>query len=199
MPPFENTSFAEIIQSSLQVFIAQSWRWDHFPSFGSLVQAVEGCRTTYGIVYEINTGSMDVGRSPFPYKKTEEQLLAEHPQIFEFLKTTFSCIPFCYEEKGVISYLKPPRPLKIHTFISFPTDEKQKIIMVNGHYMHTIFSSVDLQGIVDDLILSIFAQQQAMSEKAFKELMKKYTLLTGNDYRRIKLFLQRVQSVVTIG
>ena len=84
--------FAEVIESSLTGWLAQSWAWDKFQESGAFV-AIEGKkRTVFGIVHQVQTGSMDAVRYPFPYQKTEEELLKEQPQIFEFLKTTFTCI-----------------------------------------------------------------------------------------------------------
>ena len=101
----------------------KAWLWDTFPEFGSFV-AIEGKkRTIFGIVHQVQTGSMDPVRYPFPYQKTEEELLKEQPQIFEFLKTTFSCIAIGYQEKSSISYLIAPEPPKIHAFIMHPDGE----------------------------------------------------------------------------
>ena len=61
--------FAEVTESSLQTFTAQSWEWDYFPAFGSLVTVQTINRTVLGIVYAIQTGSSDPHRSPFTYKK----------------------------------------------------------------------------------------------------------------------------------
>ncbi len=97
-----NKPFAEVIESSLHGWLAQSWQWDTFPSFGSIVTIQGKKRTHFGIVHQIQTGSMDPVRYPFPYQKTEEELLKEQPQIFEFLKTTFSCLIIGYQEKGSI-------------------------------------------------------------------------------------------------
>ena len=83
---------AEIIESSLQTFLGQCWQWDIMPQFGSLVIAQNGNRPLFGLVYQIQTGSMDPTRYPFAYQKTHEELRAEQPQIFEFLKTSFSCL-----------------------------------------------------------------------------------------------------------
>lgn len=191
----QQAPFGEIIQSSLQSFMAQSWQWDMFPPFASLIQVASGNRIVYGLVYEVKTGSMDVIRSPFPYKKTEEELLAEQPQIFEFLQTTFSCIPIGYEEKGHMYYVRIPQPPKIHAFTSFAPDEKRKIFLSNPQYLHTIFGAAALIGCPDELILGLLSQQKTLSTASLQALMKQYTLLTGNDYRRIKLFLQRVQDL----
>ena len=84
--------FAEVIEGSLDFFCAQCWVWDAFPRFGSLVQAKSNEFVILGCVVTIRTGSMDPMRYPFPYQKTEKELRAEQPQIFEFLKTTFQGI-----------------------------------------------------------------------------------------------------------
>jgi len=37
-----------------------------------------------------------------------------------------------------------------------------------------------------------------MGQEKIKQFVDKFSLLTGNDYRRLKLFLQRVEGVVQI-
>ena len=47
-------------------------------------------------------------------------------------------------------------------------------------------------------IITIIAQakqQEILSEDGLEELIQSLSLLTDNDYRRLKLFLQRVQSL----
>ena len=62
-------AFAEVIESSLHGFLAQSWKWDQFPSFGSIVTIETKQRIVFGIVHEVKTGSMDSMRYPFPVSK----------------------------------------------------------------------------------------------------------------------------------
>ena len=68
----KNRYFGEIIDSSLARWIAQSWKWDKFPNFGSLVVIEQGDLILYGVVSEIKTGSQDSSRLPYAYQKTEE-------------------------------------------------------------------------------------------------------------------------------
>ena len=147
--------FAEVIESSLTGWLAQSWSWDKFPEFGSFV-AIEGKkRTVFGIVHQVQTGSMDPVRYPFPYQKTEEELLKEQPQIFEFLKTTFSCITVGYQEKKSISYLVAPEPPKIHAFITHPSAELSKIFFASTRYMHLLFTHSAQIFNMDELMLAL--------------------------------------------
>lgn len=191
--------FAEVIESSLTGWLAQSWAWDTFPEFGSFV-AIEGKkRTIFGIVHQVQTGSMDPVRYPFPYQKTEEELLKEQPQIFEFLKTTFSCITIGYQEKKSISYLIAPEPPKIHAFIMHPDTELSKIFFASNKYLHLLFTHSAQIFNMDELILALFKQYKdlnILTPEKIGTFMQTYSLLIGNDYRRIKLFLQRVEHMI---
>ena len=191
--------FAEVIESSLTGWIAQSWSWDTFPEFGSIV-AVEGKnRTVFGIVHQVQTGSMDPVRYPFPYQKTEEELRKEQPQIFEFLKTTFSCVAIGYQEKKSISYLIAPEPPKIHAFITYPDSDTSKIFFASNKYLHLLFTHSAHIFNMDELILTLLRQYKELnilSEDKMNRFMQTYSLLIGNDYRRIKLFLQRVEHML---
>lgn len=191
--------FAEVIESSLTSWLAQSWAWDKFPTFGSFV-AIEGKkRTIYGIVHQVQTGSMDPVRYPFPYQKTEEELLKEQPQIFEFLKTTFSCIAIGYQEKKSISYLIAPEPPKIHSFIAHPDPHDSKIFFANTRYLHLLFTHSAQIFNMDELVLALLKQHRELnilSREKINVFMQTYSLLIGNDYRRIKLFLQRVEHML---
>jgi hypothetical protein len=191
--------FAEVIESSLTGWLAQSWSWDMFPEFGSFVMVESQKRTLFGIVHQIQTGSMDPVRYPFPYQKTEEELLKEQPQIFEFLKTTFSCVVVGYQEKKSISYLMAPQPPKIHSFVALPNKELSKIFFASTRYLQLLFTHSAHIFNMDELLLGLLRQYKDLSlltPAHIQEFMQTYSLLIGNDYRRIKLFLQRVEHLM---
>lgn len=193
------TAFSEVIESSLNGWLAQTWQWDSFPAFGSLMSIEQKNRTLLGIVYQVKTGSMDPMRYPFPYQKTEQELLEEQPQIFEFLKTTFSCLLAGYHEKGTINYLLAPHPAKIHAFVQPAPVELVREFFASDQYIHTIVGQASVIGNVDELLLALLLQQahhKILSEEKLARFLQTYSLLTGNDYRRIKLFLQRAQSLI---
>lgn len=190
--------FAEVIESSLTGWLAQSWNWDVFPSFGSFVAIESNNRTIFGIVHQVQTGSMDPVRYPFPYKKTEQELLMEQPQIFEFLKTTFSCATIGYQEKEAIRYLIAPEPPKIHTFITHPDHIITKKFFSNTKYLHLLFTHTGDIFNIDELMLAILCHHvklNILTKETLIAFMQTYSLLTGNDYRRIKLFLLRAEQI----
>lgn len=194
-------AFAEVIESHLDHFVAQCWQWDQFPAFGSLVQVHNGNLTLLGTVTQMQTGSMDPIRYPFPYQKTEEELLREQPQIFEFLKTTFTVQLVGYRDNQTqtIFYLVPPMPSKIHAFVSHCSEELMNHFFHSAEFLHLLFAfSQSIQNI-DELLLAIvnhLNSKKIISKKFLEDFTLNYSMLTGSDYRRLKLFLGRMQHMV---
>ncbi len=191
--------FAEVIQSSLAGWTAQSWKWDKFALFGSLVTVQSNKWTLFGIVHQMSTGSADPVRAPMTYQKTEEELLAEQPQIFEFLKTTFSCLTIGYQEKGTVQYLLAPEPPKIHAFVQYASREQYQQFFASENFLHVLFGMAHQVINIDELLLAILrnlAAHELLSEAKITKMIEIYSLLTANDYRRLKLFLQRAEQLL---
>ena len=189
--------FAEVIESSLQGWVAQSWKWNDFPSFGSLTVIEDEKRMWFGLVYQIKTGSIDPSRSIFTYKKTESELLRDQPHIFEFLATTFSCLTLGFIEDGQSYYQLAPEPPKIHAFVKNSPLAQSKAFLSSAAYLPLIFSAPDV-GNVDELILAIMHQEARaglLTQDKLFNLIEMFSLLTGNDYRRSKILLQRIEPV----
>ncbi|MBS1986378.1 hypothetical protein JST99_00385 [Candidatus Dependentiae bacterium] len=195
-----NKPFAEVIESSLHGFLAQSWDAATLPLFGSLMTITTPERTLFGVVHQIQTGSMDPSRHPFAYKKTYEELRKEQPQIFEFLKTTFNALVIGHTTaSGKISYLLAPEPARIHTFVCPSNVEMSVQFFKNTHYMHALFGLAHTVLNLDELLLAMLAHQASLgilSQEKLLDFTTTFSLLTGNDYRRLKLFLQRVEPIL---
>ncbi len=193
-----NKPFAEVVKSSLHHFTAQSWHWDTFATYGSLVVVEQGLSQYVGLVSEVQTGSMDPTRYPFPFQKSETELKKEQPQIFEFLRTTFTCLLIGYVHKGNIHYAAIPQPPKMHAFVQPIMDEARDRFLSDSSYLHRIFSVSNLVPNLDDLLLALLAEQKRhkpLSSQSMQSFMQNYWLLTGNDYRRLKLFVQQMPSI----
>ncbi len=191
--------FAEVIESSLAGWLAQSWQWNSFPTFGSLVIITNKSRLLFGIVHQIQTGSMDPIRYPFAYQKTEEELLQEQPQIFEFLKTTFSCLTIGYQENDKIFYQIAPEPPKIHSFVGIAPSPLIQDFFSNEQYLHVLFALSNQLFNLDELLLALLRNlqnQNLLSESKIQTFVQAFSLLIGNDYRRLKLFLHRLQILI---
>lgn len=196
----EHKPFAEVIECSLQGFLAQSWDSDKTPAFGSLVTLSTNKRTLFGVVHQIETGSIDPTRHPFAYQKTEEELRKEQPQIFEFLKTTFASLVVGYKNsQGKIRYLLAPEPVKIHAFVSSCDPVLSRQFFKSTLYLHGLFGLAHTVVNLDELLLAILANQASqgiLTQTHLRAFTSTFSLLTGNDYRRLKLFLQRVEPLL---
>ncbi len=192
---------AEVIESSLNSFLAQSWHWDAPPSFGSLVTVAGKKRTIFGVIQQVQTGSSDPQRQAFAYQKTHEELMTEQPQIFELLRTTFSCMTLGYQEKGHIFYLLAPEPPLIHSFVTPAAPELARQFFAHEGYMHLLFGQTGQMCNLDELLLAILAQHKQLgilTPERINKLMQIFSVLTANDYRRLKLFLQRVEPLCSL-
>jgi hypothetical protein len=191
----KNQYFAEIIESSLENWIAQSWQWDQFPIFGSVLIVENEKRKLFAIVHQIQTGSMDSSRQPFAYKKTEEELKKEQPQIYEFLRTTFSCLILGYQDNEDVFHALAPKPAKIHSFVRNATDQEISNFFRNSQYLQVLFGHGNKILNLDELLLALLKsikQAKQFEQEQLDEFIETFSLLTCNDYRRLKLFLQRL-------
>ena len=191
--------FAEVIESSLDGWIAESWKWDFFPIFGSIVIIESNNRKFFSIVYQINTGSSDSVRQPFAFQKTMQELLRDQPQIFEFLRTTFSCLALGYEENHETFHMLSPEPPKIHSFIR-QADKTELINFFNNpNYLQIFFSNISKIPNLDELLLALLRhlkQNDVLNHKNFTDFLELYSMLNDNDYKKLKLFLRRIDPII---
>lgn len=193
-------SFAEIIESSLTECVAQCWEWDRMPLFGSLIMIREDTCIIFGVVHKIETGSLDAIRTPFAYRKTQEELKKEQPHIFEFLKTTFSCVLVGYREKSSMAYMMVPQPPKIHSFVGVATSELAKHFFSSSDFLYVLFALQNTISYMDELLLALLTQgikHSHIDAHCVRACLETYMMLIGNEYRRTKLFAQRVQQILT--
>ena len=199
--PTMNSHFAEVIESSLHTWRAQTWQWDTIPLFGSLVVIEQSTCSLFGIIHQINIGSRDTTHVPFAYQKTEEELRHEQPHIFNFLQTTFHCLPLGYREHQKIWYQLPLQPPKIHSFIRPASREEQWQFFAEEQYLHLLFSLSTHLHNLDELLFALLKQVctlELLTKDRWQQFIDLFSLLTGNDYRRLKLFLQRAQPIITM-
>lgn len=191
--------FAEVIAGDLSQWTGQCWKWNHIPHFGTLVTTQQKNYTIYGIVHSIKTGSNDPMRTPVAYQKTEEELLRDQPQIFEFLQTTFGLITIGYQKDHKFFYHLPVQPPQIHSFIAQATHQEYVDFFANDQFLHLLFNlSSQIQNF-DELLISIIKnlhERQCLNKTELNNLIETISILCKHDYHRLKIFLHRIQHIV---
>lgn len=221
---FTTKPFAEIIESSCSKFLAQTWDPQGEALLGGLVEVSTKNTNTFGtnkfgtnifgtnifgIITSIQTGSQDPMRYPFTYKKTEEELKREQPQIFEFLKTTFDVqiVGTTKTTDNVINYNLPLTPPKIHSFVRNSDAQTIKKFFSKTDFLSLLFSAQISN--LDEILLIILKSlklnktglnktslnKNDKNEFCLNKFCRDFALLSGNDYKRLKLFLKRVQQI----
>lgn len=191
--------FAEIIESSISSWLAQSWNWQISPTLGSLMKAKFADLTIFGVVYYIKTGSSDQSRITYPFGKTQEELLSEQPQIFEFLSTTFNCLTLGYIQNNKLFYHLAPKPPQIHTFVEEANDEELKLFFLSPHYLQLIFSLSHQIFSIDELLIALLknlVDKNLLTKIILDKFIQTYSVLITHEYGRLKLFLRRIQPLI---
>lgn len=191
--------FGEVIESSLSGWKVHCWQWDTMPAFGSLVVTVQEHITLFGIVTHVQTGSIDAGRYPFPYQKTEEELRREQPQIFALLQTIVSCLTVGYKEHINMYYQLAPRPPKIHAFVRLADRQELDLFFAEALYVHLLCNAAPSMHSPDELLLAILKQlfhNNLLTSSHIDTFIATLSLIAGNDYRKLKLFLQRMEKLI---
>ncbi len=190
--------FGEIVESSLSGWKVHCWQWDVMPPFGSLLVINEGQSTLFGVVAHVQTGSIDQGRYPFPYQKTHEELKKEQPQIFALLQTHISCVTLGYQEQDVLYYQLPSFPPKIHAFVRQATSREMRDFFAEPFYVHLLCNTQGLFSL-DELLLAMLKQlgnDHLLTPAYLENFVSMLSVISGNDYRKFKLFLQRMEKLM---
>lgn len=193
------TSFAEIVESSATHCTLHSWQLDVCPPRGSLVLIDTAEGALFGVISSVATGCPDGAAVVHPYRQTQEQLRADHPEIFEFLQTTASCLLIGSISAGQIVYNVSGKPAPIHAFVREATREEyvdvfskmQWVPVLCGHFQHG--------SIPDELFIAILMRLRAydaLTQDTLEQFLDVYAALTDGEYRHLRLFVQRIAQLI---
>lgn len=197
-----NNYIGEVMHSTLSQWSTQAWQWNSYPDFGSVVCLESDNTQVFGVVYYIKTGSDDSVRQAFAYQKSELELQQEQPQIFEFLKTEFSAIPLGYKIGNSVVYAMPLRPPKIHAFVRLATPQELGTLLGNAGSMQALFSQYSKIEYFEELLLAFLRYLEShklVTRALLMQVSEQLSLVTANDYRRLKMFMDRVGDLQFIG
>lgn len=193
------TEIGEVIGSSNTEFIAQSHLLFESPAFGEFVRVEGRDEVVYGVVFATYTHSLEPNRLAVAYHRSELELRAEQPQIFELLKTKFEAVVVGYRGRDVVRSQLPPKPPRIHAFVHpLPVLEVKRVTADLG-FLRLLLAGARApnRAPVDELVASALRHAVAAHEgdrgylvRAGKELAR----LLKDDYETLSSILRRVRS-----
>ena len=155
----DNKIIGEIIEVSSRSAIAQSYELYDCPPIGSVVKCGDDTEDIYGVITNIETRSIDPGRSPNPkgpgFAEVNE-LYKSNPEITHLMKTEFNIVFLGYKHENTTTISIPPTPPRIFSFIStLPEDEMINIFSDEGLVKFIVNSNMELK---DDVIIMIISK-----------------------------------------
>lgn len=192
----------EIIEASTSHFIARSLREDEkelnlpqAPPFGSFVKVKSEDHQHHilGIVYNVETGSLDGTHRPTALNLTRQQIKEQQPQIFDLLKTDFSAITIGYIEKSTYLQHLPPYPPQIHDFVYLCSEKEIQSITRKLFFLRTLLSA---PGISDELVaatLRLSYQARGKDRNFLLAAGRELSNLLKDNYDRLCSILQRME------
>ncbi len=195
MIPYE-VGFGEVVASTLTSWTVQSWQLGVYPAFGTLVEIDCENAQSIGIIIDIQTHPKDSARTPFAFGKTLEELHHEQPHIFHLLQTTLFCVPLAVYAKPLFVYEIPKKPVSIHSFARSCPVSTIKVFFSESAWMMSFFNLLRNTPLFDELLLAIIRygyEAGALTPGHMGDIIDTFSLLTHDNYRTLKIFLQRIE------
>jgi hypothetical protein len=191
----------EVVQSSTTHFVAQALRdgdtltMPKAPPFGTFVRAVleEEDLEVYGLVYHVETTSLDAVHRPMALNLSRQELREQQPQIFGLLRTDFSVVVTGYREAGRLQQYLPPFPPMVHDFVYACTPDEVAGLTERLDFLRTVITF--RQAPTDELVASCLRQAYRLRghDRSFLTVAgRSLSNLLKNDYDRLSAIMDRL-------
>jgi len=192
------SKIAEVIEASSAEFTAQCYKLDQSPPLGSLVKTQDELGEIYGVVYNVETHSLDPGRRVIARGEnleSNEDIFKVNPQLARLLSTDFKVMVVGHVQGKSLYHYLPPKPASIHSFVCTCRLEEVRAFTQSLDFLNLLVD-VRLSVPVDEVTAAClrYASQahsdpQGFLVKAGKEL----ACLLGSDTRRLNSLLKRLK------
>jgi hypothetical protein len=111
---------AEVVESSSAEFTAQCYKLNQAPPLGSMVKTQDKLGEIYGVVYNVETHSLEPGRRVVARGENleaEEEIFSANPQLSKLLTTDFKVLVVGHAEGKNRHHYLPPKSASIHSFV----------------------------------------------------------------------------------
>jgi hypothetical protein len=199
MPSFR---IGEVVQSATTHFVAQALRADgdsltmpKAPPFGAFVRVAleEEALEVYGLVYHVETTSVDAVHRPMALNMSRQELREQQPQIFGLLRTDFSVVVTGFRQDGQVFHYLPPFPPMVHDFV-YPCEADEVAALTERlDFLRTLITF--RQAPTDELVASCLRQVFRLrgGDRAFMVgAGRTLTNLLKNDYDRLSAIMERL-------
>jgi hypothetical protein len=189
---------AEIVQANSNEFMAQCYKLGQAPALGTLVKVNDENYTIYGIVYRIETRSLDPARRIIARGSTADSvddIFQTNPQLSKLLTTDINGLVIGYEQEESVYHYLPPNPVPIHGFVYICTKEEVCKFEESVSFIDLLVNAKLIMS-TDEVIAahlrytsSVFPDPMAYLVKAGKAL----AILLSNDVVRLNYILKRLR------
>ncbi|SVA54290.1 uncharacterized protein METZ01_LOCUS107144, partial [marine metagenome] len=185
----------EVIESDTNEFTTQCYELYGAPALGSLVKAGE-VNSVYGVVSYSHTSGLDPTRRPVARGEglaSEELVYDQNPQLNRLLTTNFRTTIVGYEVSSQITTYLPPRPPRIHSFVTQCDNSEISTFAKSLDFISSILAANLPQS--DDVVAAFIRHAcRALPEETElrAESARRLALFLGNDTRRLEGILRRI-------
>lgn len=193
----------EVIESSTTRFITGTYELLQAPPFGALVRAQAQADDTaiYGLVYEISTGSRDLGGRAIVRGRTytgrelyDAQIYQEHPDLTEVLQTEFAAITVGFVAQHRLEHYLPSHPPPVHYSVYQCAEPELARFTASCDFFRTVLHNGQIPG--DELLaatLRLAAHTHPDPRAYLVHAGREIASLLKNDYDRLIALLRRVR------
>jgi len=189
---------AEVIEASSAEFVAHCYSGDGAPPLGSLVKTRSDFCEIYGVVYNIETHSLDPGRRVIARgeaMETEGDIFKNNPQLAKLLATDLRVLVVGHRRASSLYHYLPPKSAPIHGFVRMCLSEEVEEFTRSLDFLSLIIAA-RLPVSTDEVIAACLryageahSDTRSFLVRAGKELAR----LMGSDTRRLDSVLKRLR------
>jgi len=188
----------EVVEASSAEFVAQCYKLDGAPPLGSMVKTQDNLAAIYGVVFDVETHSLEPGRRVVARGEnleSEEDIFKANPQLARLLTTDFKVLVVGHVEGKSFRHYLPPKSASIHSFVYMCQLEEVGTFTQSMDFLSLIVNAkIDVP--VDEVVAACLRHacqahddRVAFMVKAGKELARMFS----GDANRLNSLLKRIK------
>ena len=190
---------AEVVASSTRALVAEVYRDDDAPAFGTWVEVGHPRgQTLYGLVSHVEIAPTDPGRRIRAHGLDEDEVLRERPHLPGLVACTLRAVLLAHRDAaGRMRQTLPPHPAPLHAFVRRAAPEAVAALAAPYDFLRTLALVPDPNVPVDELLVAALAAvadahpDAARRDDALVEAARALSRLLRDDHERLHSILRR--------